>query len=240
MKKILTILLLICSFAFIDSVSAYEDFYENPNGVKLSKDELKFVQTLFYEGFEKILTFEDYENIFSHGLTPQSKIEKSQSNIFIPAATSHTTMNKSITIGKACTTSNCTVTIVVNWINQPNTRSYDVIGAYFSGTTNITPPYTRVESSTGVKAYSNNVIDKNGVGCSVKLPDVGDAINVVQYFYVNVGGTVYASYQHAMSNISLENSKKYTFSNNGYGGVFNFQPSVSKYYDQMLGVYITL
>lgn len=240
MKKFFTLLLVLSFFLIFKSANACELHSKNSNGVILSSRELAFIQALFYDGFEEHMTSEDYNNIFSHGITADSEIEKIDNSGIMPFATTHTTANKSITIGKACTTANCLITLVASWINNPNTRSYDVIGAYFSGTRNITSPTTSVQSSTGANSYSNTVSATNGVGCSVKLPDNGSNIKITQYFYVTRGGIVYGSYQHAMYNISLANSKKYTFSNAGYGGVFEFDNSVRSYYDQMAGVYISV
>ena len=53
-------------------------------------------------------------------------------------------------------------------------------------------------------------------------------------------GTVYASYQHAKRNISLINSRRYTFASGGFGNVFSFDSAVGDYYDEMGGVSISL
>ena len=53
--------------------------------------------------------------------------------------------------------------------------------------------------------------------------------------------TVRASYQHAQSSVTLNESKNYDFSTNGYGGVIRFRSStVAEKYDQMGGVSVTL
>lgn len=52
--------------------------------------------------------------------------------------------------------------------------------------------------------------------------------------------TVYASYQHAASNVTLAQSKAYNISHNGYGEVINFATAVENYYDGMQGVSIAL
>lgn len=74
----------------------------------------------------------------------------------------------------------------------------------------------------------------------MKLPTGGNNMVVSQYFRVETGGTVYGSYQHATANISLANSKKYTISRTGYGGVFLFNSPVRSYYDAMGGVNISV
>ncbi len=72
------------------------------------------------------------------------------------------------------------------------------------------------------------------------MPVAATSITAVQYYTVSKAGSVYASYQHAISNISLTNSKKYTISRQGYGGVLLFDSSVNSYYDGMSGVNISL
>ena len=52
--------------------------------------------------------------------------------------------------------------------------------------------------------------------------------------------TVYGSYQHAMTAVTLAKSKSYTISHNGYGKVINFATAVQNDYDNMQGVSIEL
>ncbi len=54
------------------------------------------------------------------------------------------------------------------------------------------------------------------------------------------GGSVYASYQHSASNISLQTSSYYTMGAGGYGNVFLFYGGAGSYFDGMGGVSITL
>lgn len=55
----------------------------------------------------------------------------------------------------------------------------------------------------------------------------------MQKYRVNKGGNLYVSYQYAKANVTLEQSRKYNFSSNGYGGVFSFDSSVASKYDEM-------
>lgn len=49
---------------------------------------------------------------------------------------------------------------------------------------------------------------------------------------------VYGTYQHAVKNISLSNSKKYTIGAGGMGDVLNFTSGYSSYYDNTGGVMV--
>lgn len=51
--------------------------------------------------------------------------------------------------------------------------------------------------------------------------------------------TVYGTYQHATSDLTLSQSQNYTFSSSGLGGVLKFANSVSSKYDGMKGVSAT-
>lgn len=70
------------------------------------------------------------------------------------------------------------------------------------------------------------------------MPTGGSSLSITQRFEVSIGGTVYASYQHANKTSTLAKSKDYNISQYGYGGVFLFSTSSSSYYDGMGGVYI--
>ena len=79
------------------------------------------------------------------------------------------------------------------------------------------------------KAFDNSVDLANGSNVVLNMD-----------FEVNPGGTVYASYQHAVSNTSLSVSRDYTISSSGYGNVFLFGTAGRSIYDGMNGVSITL
>lgn len=68
----------------------------------------------------------------------------------------------------------------------------------------------------------------------------GSNIIINQTFSTTKNGTIYASYQHAISNTSLSTSQNYTFSNLGYGRVFLFNGSARNIYDAMNGVDINI
>ena len=124
--------------------------------------------------------------------------------------------------------------------NLHSIRSYDVIGAYLNGINLTSVPITAA-AGTSERVTSNEIVkSNNGFGVSIKLPSTGSDMDVLQYFRVTTGGTIYGSYQHAKSEISLANSKKYTISRSGYGGVFLFNNSVKSHYDQMAGVSLSV
>ena len=186
------------------------------------------------------MTEKDYHSIFEDANILDATIEKNTVEIFdYSRASFHESPSKYFTITKSCT-SNCLITLVAEWKKNPNVRSYDVIGAYLDDVSLIGSPTTTATNTAGTNSSSEIVNDTYGFGVSVKLPTGGNNMVVSQYFRVETGGTVYGSYQHATANISLANSKKYTISKTGYGGVFLFNSSVRSYYDAMGGVNISV
>lgn len=152
----------------------------------------------------------------------------------------HETRSKQLSIAKNCN-SVCTIITNLNWLTNPTIRSFDLIGARFWNTSlannSIT---TKVSSRGGTEFFSNNKYFTNGIGTSVKLPDSATNISVQQKFFTKPGGTVFASYQHSVTNINLQTSLCYTVGVGGYGNVFLFYGAATGKFDQMNGVDIDL
>ncbi len=241
-KKIGFLILLltaICAFN-CKSVSAKEVYYTNDNGVQLTQEEYEFLTKMYWDGYQSMMTQEEYEKFNQSGIMYgefESK-EVVDTNIVETCGTIHATANKRIKISKACTT-NCKISVVVTWINNPTIRSYDVIGAYLNGVSLKTSPITRVVSSNTTRFSDNTKSASNGFGTSILLPS-GSNLILNQDYDVSKGGTVYASYQHATSNTTLATSQNYTFSLTGYGRVFLFYNSARNIYDAMNGVDISV
>lgn len=160
-------------------------------------------------------------------------------NIISPYSTIYKTDNKKININKNCDSTKCIINITLEWINMPKIRSYDVLGARFEGTSLLNEPTTTLFLDGVKKNITMYTVKKsNGFGVSFKLPTGGSSLSITQRFEVSIGGTVYASYQHANKTSTLAKSKDYNISQYGYGGVFLFSTSSSSYYDGMGGVYI--
>ena len=62
------------------------------------------------------------------------------------------------------------------------------------------------------------------------------SLSVIQQFTVTTGGTVYASYQHAMKSTTKAISQMYNITPTGAGYVFAFYGDATSVYDQMNGV----
>lgn len=236
----LKFLLLALILIIPNTVNASEIYFENNNGVSLTKKEYDYLVERFSENFLKIMTNNDYDNLVSDELlSGKMNVNTSIPTIMPLSESYYKTGSKYIKITSICSSINCSITVYVKWYNEPKVKSYDVIGAYFQNTSLKSSPVTYI-SNLSTTTYSNEIVNQSkGFGVSIKVPN-GSNIELYQYYDTKPGGMINASYQHAKSSISLNNSKKYTISNSGYGGVFLFDSSVKEKYDAMSGVSINL
>lgn len=139
------------------------------------------------------------------------------------------------------------------WLKSPYIKSYDVIAirtddaTVIEGTQEGRQTYIYTNGSTGIVNYSNGgtnmVKASNGFGISMNLVDAAKTYECTIEATVTATtewATVYGSYQHAATNVTLAQSKSYTISHNGYGKVINFATAVQNDYDGMQGVSIAL
>ncbi len=241
MKKIFLKLLIIGLIFSYTNAFAKANYYSytNKHGVTLTETEYEFLKKLYWDEYPTLITKEEYEKIKGQNFFSQEVITKTTTdNSATTRGASHTTANKQLKIATTCSTI-CYVSVTLTWLNNPSIRSYDVMGAYFSGNSLSSNVTTRISSSN--TTFSINDIKKGnqGFGASLQLP-TGSNIIVNQTFYANKGGTIYASYQHAISNTTLAISKNYSFSYLGYGHVFLFNGNAKNVYDAMQGVDITI
>ena len=139
---------------------------------------------------------------------------------------------------------------VAHWKIMPATRSFDVIAArlidldVINGTQGGKQFYT-INGTTSYVTYSFNGTNinnqSNGFGISMNLLndtgltalelEITSSLEVTDYPAI-----IYASYQHATSNVTLDQSKSYTLSNLGLGNVILYgNSSITAKYDGMPG-----
>ena len=227
-------------FSF-NQVDAKEIYFTNSKGVSMTEEEYQFIGEFYKEGFQNHITQELYDNIIDNDLMNRELNKKSvvvQDNPFTRGSY-HTTSYKQLSIATSCNTSNCLVLITLDWLANPTVRSYDVIGALFHNVTRQSTPVTYYTDSISSNATGTYKYASDGVGASLKL-GTGSSIYVTQQFYVSRGGTVFGSYQHATSAITLNESRNYNFHINGYGSVFQFGTKGLEVYDGMTGVDIAV
>ena len=239
-KKFLLSTCLFSMFLLTTDVQAKEVYFVNQNNVEFTKEEYDFISYMFWDGAQENMDLDDYNNFINSDIMNGDLDSNIYYDIPLTRATSIEEANKTLKIVKSCS-SNCFVSVTLTWKKFPTVKSYDVIGAYLDGTSLVNNPATSITTNgTITTTYKDIKKSNNGFGVSVKLPTYGTSMIINQSFRVNKGGTVYASYQHAIKNMSLSNSQNYTFSRSGYGGVFKFSGTALTTYDKMKGVSISL
>lgn len=185
-------------------------------------------------------------------VSKEEAIEAAENNISTRASY-HKTSYKNIAITTSKTGPNSYFIYVTNdWLINPRVKSYDVIAmrvddaTISSGTQRGVQMYT-TNGINDVVNYSyqgtNMVLSSNGFGISMNLVDAAQGFTCEIEAIVTATSrwaTVYGSYQHAMTAVTLAKSKSYTISHNGYGKVINFATAVQNDYDNMQGVSIEL
>ena len=144
------------------------------------------------------------------------------------------------------------VIVYTQWLVTPATKSYDVTamridgGYVVEGTQDGTQTYW-ANGAYGYVEYSPNGTNirkaDNGFGISMNL------VNDASYFETDISAnviatsssaTAYGTYQHAVTDVTLDESQSYTISHNGFGEVLNFATGIRGSYDRMAGVSIAL
>lgn len=244
LKYIIFMLVLFLCLMFTNNAYALENFYENENGVKLTKEEYEFLSQMYWDGYQSLMTLEDYREFQNSGVmngdVEVKEVTYSNSNTLgiMPYGTSFSDSSRTLKIFKSCST-DCLISVTAEWTGHPFIRSYDVIGAFLNGTAFTNNPTTTIASTDSKTIVNDLTMTSNGIGSSFLLPS-GSNITINQIFRVQTGGHVYASYQHAKSTSTLAKSKDYTFSYFGYGRVFLFGIGSQNIYDAMNGVDIAV
>lgn len=237
MKKLMIGLVACVMILSFSSVNAKE-VYVNSNGVSIDRNIYEKLCSIYTESYVDVIDAKELQKILSNDLENVVVKEiKDFDNLYVSKSSSHQTANKSLTMVK----DNSSITLIVNWFNVPNTKTYDVIGVMFgSGISrkgNVTFKQS-YDDNTGKKIISTTHYDKffsNGFGSSFKVGNGTNYMISISFDYSG-SGTIYGSYQHAKKSTTLAESQKYTLSSSGYGGVFAFDSSVKDKFDAMGGV----
>lgn len=145
------------------------------------------------------------------------------------------------------------VTMTCTWLSLPKCRSFDVI-AFRGGNDTIILKGGEESNVIGYQYYDSNKITytsshKNikekevGVGLSVNLVDnVSQHLSVQFSAIFGTGATnllVYGTYQHAIENVTLTQSKSYSFQYGGLGKVLDFYWGIEEKYDKTPGLIVS-
>lgn len=189
-KKNIFIMLLVIFFP-IYNTNAEEVYYTNNYNVRLTKEEYDFISKFYWEGYQEDMTLRDYQEFVESNIM-NGEFETVEINPFenvglIPYSTSHETNSKTMKISKSCN-STCSISVVVTWKNIPNTKSYDVIGAYLDGVNLLSKVSTNAKASGMTNSIFEIKKDNKGFGASISLPTSGSNYVISQTYTVSKGG----------------------------------------------------
>lgn len=148
------------------------------------------------------------------------------------------------------------ITLINKWLSLPKVRSFDVLAIRPSAASislldsEFDAAQNYDNKSINYSFYGDNTkkltgwtTGQGGIGTSMNIvDDVSTSLSNSMAITLLTGAlpfTVYGTYQHATSDLTLSQSQNYTFSSSGLGGVLKFANSVSSKYDGMKGVSAT-
>lgn len=247
MKKGIVLIFITALFFCGNKVYA-EEYYRNHFGVSFTQEQYDFYTNLMHDGFQEAVTQEMLDEIANEDLDtyvinrvklcPMPTIEREpggnlrDDNLYV------ITSAKSLEMVNACNVyGSCRMYAFVEWFDEPNQQSYDVIGAYLDGPTRTAPPIVLVSTSDDYSAEEVVLYESDGFGAVVPVLSGEDLEIDMSFPYSGTGG-IFISYQHAMSYISLANAQLFNIDFSGYGNVFSFYGAATGIYDQMPGVHM--
>ncbi len=146
--------------------------------------------------------------------------------------------------------------LACKWLVMPKVRSYDVLALrtsheFLSTFINFSASQNYNNSTINYSASGNNAKSNSFLGTATGF---GISMNIVDTASLSslscsMGGqldskarpfTMYGTYQHATSKVTLSQSKDYSFGAGGLGNVLKFDSSVKGKYDGMQGVSATV
>lgn len=169
----------------------------------------------------------------------------------------HKTVSKQITLHTTESYDQHGLSIAIDtiWLNHavPVVKSFDVTAARFTIDGNM---ILSIKDAVGYQEYNNNYVKysymggnsvslNNGYGTSMNIVDSATkdlrlSLDILYYYTGSGTATVYATHQHAATDVTLEESQSYELSSKGLGGVLYYRDSsISAKYDGMGGVNTT-
>ena len=261
--KVSSTFIILCTLCFVGSVKATteEDYNKlrsifSDARISIMTDEEKAIYTendvtveeKLYKGTQTTNGTYIYEEI-----DPSLEDDIRESAEISTYDSSYQTTYKRIKFIKASLGNNgYRLTVYTQWLITPVTQSYDVTAlrvddAYVvEGTQVGTQTYIK-NGTIGYVNYSPNGTNirksDNGFGISMNL--VNGGTNFETDISANVVATsqyamAYGTYQHAVTDVTLDESQSYFISHNGFGDVVNFATGVQNKYDGMAGVSVSL
>ena len=229
-----------------------ETYYTNHLGVSFTREQYDLYTYLAHEGFQEHVTqdmLDEFANetidtldITKVGMCPNPMQQAHMGNIANPQDDDLfvITSAKSLEMSNACNGCGyCRVFAYVEWFGEPNQKSYDLFGAFTDGVTRMGAPLVIVETEDDFSTEEVVKYETDGFGAVVPVLD-GDDLTFDMSFPYTGTGSIFISYQHAMSYISLADAQLFHIDFVGYGNVFDFYGAAIGVYDEMPGVHMNV
>ena len=265
--KVLTAFIIIVTLCYVNNVKAISDedyarlreiFSEARLSIMTEEQKDELVNGNLTANTKTYATTKTLNGTYVHTEVDEETanlIAENFNNGIIPYDATHETSYKRITIIDTSFNSSSDVhrvMVYTQWLVTPATKSFDVTamrvdgGYIIDGTQDGTQTYWKDGSYDYINyGWNGTNIRKfdHGFGISMNL------VNGASYFETDISADIkitssnaeaFGTYQHAVTDLTLDQSQSYTISHNGLGGVLNFTNSVYNYYDRMTGVSISL
>ena len=263
--KVLTAFIIIVTLCYVNNVKAISDedyarlreiFSEARLSIMTEEQKDELVNGNLTTNTKTYATTKTLNDTYIHTEVDEETadlIAENFNNGIIPYDATHETSYKRITILDNDLGNDVhRVTVYTQWLVTPATKSFDVTAMRIDG------GYVVDGTQDGTQTYWKNgsydYINYGWNGTNIRKFDHGfgismNPVNGASYFETDISANLvttssnaeaFGTYQHAVTDVTLDQSQSYTISHNGLGRVVNFVSTVHNLYDGMTGVSISL
>lgn len=250
-KSFLSVMVITISLCVIGNVYADDTaYYITTNGIELTEFQYNTLVKILSAERVRRLDETDYDVLHVAKMKPGEYTLKTE-EFQIPDETTsegivpysyHETPAKKLSLSRVCDNGVCGIAVTTYWKTQPKVTSYDVIGIRFDNTNfnkDVIGCYYSANGS-GTASMDKKIKTSNGAACIKKISSGIDYMTIDADLNYKSNGIAFASYQHAVSSVTLSQASNFSFDGTGYGSVFLWPMSIRTKYDQMAGVSETL
>ena len=230
------------------------NLYKNKKQINTEVEEIYIKEDYFYDSYKNLMLMNETKISKEKFNEIDKKNNKNATGQF-GVTDYHETTYKKISLKISAEANTKTVTLTNEWKKLPVVRSFDILAlgietgnSLIINNSNTKSGYQKYDRETIYHNSNNdnwgndNPITKKILSLSQNLVDSAnhELKNSITVTYINgnIPFTVRGTYQHAITNISLTNSKNYSASINGLGGLLDYNNN--NWYDNTSGLRATV